>query len=238
MDIVYAVGPGSIWQDNELRYSLRSVEKYLRGVDKVWVIGQCPKDIKPLVNFILMDNDGASREARIMNKIICACEITEISERFLFMNDDHFFIKETDIDLPYYSDSSLQEVAAYRRNRDAYQRSLTNTITALNEIEMPTHHFDIHCPIVYHKDTFKMIMGGFDWSVPFGYTIKSLYSNMAGVERVFMPDLKIDFDASEQQVEQLLKDRFVFSVGDRAILATKRTLRSLYPTPSKWEESL
>ncbi len=44
MDIVIALGTGSRWMDNELRYALRSIEKHLKGhTGRILLIGQRPK---------------------------------------------------------------------------------------------------------------------------------------------------------------------------------------------------
>ena len=40
MDVVYILGKGSVWKDNEIRYSLRSIEKHLTGFDRVFIVGQ------------------------------------------------------------------------------------------------------------------------------------------------------------------------------------------------------
>ena len=43
IDVVIPLGTGSRWQDNELRYCLRSIEKNLSGVNEVVIVGEKPK---------------------------------------------------------------------------------------------------------------------------------------------------------------------------------------------------
>ena len=42
MDILYVVGTGSKWDNNELRYSLRSIDKYGINIDRVFIVGTKP----------------------------------------------------------------------------------------------------------------------------------------------------------------------------------------------------
>jgi hypothetical protein len=42
IDVVYPLGTGSVWQDNELRYSLRSLEKNFPDLGRVYVVGHKP----------------------------------------------------------------------------------------------------------------------------------------------------------------------------------------------------
>ena len=42
MDILYVVGRGSTWNNNELKYSLRSIAKNGINVDRVFIVGYIP----------------------------------------------------------------------------------------------------------------------------------------------------------------------------------------------------
>jgi len=56
MDIVYVLGSGSEWDDNEIRFSLRSVEKYLTGVGNVYIIGKKPNFLKDIIHRSVPDS--------------------------------------------------------------------------------------------------------------------------------------------------------------------------------------
>lgn len=44
MDILYIVGKGrSLCDNKELRYSLRSLAKYGKNIDRIFVAGYCPE---------------------------------------------------------------------------------------------------------------------------------------------------------------------------------------------------
>ena len=50
VDLVYVLGKGSRWQDNELRFSLRSVSKNLSNVGQIFIVGQIPDFVKNCVH--------------------------------------------------------------------------------------------------------------------------------------------------------------------------------------------
>jgi hypothetical protein len=43
MDILYYIGSGSRHNNDELRYSLRSLDAHCKDVDKVWIVGNKPR---------------------------------------------------------------------------------------------------------------------------------------------------------------------------------------------------
>jgi len=235
VDVVYSLGSGSHWQDNELRYSLRSLVKYFPGLGNVYIIGKRPEWIRNAVHVKANDLPGTDRkEFNIMNKILIACNLPVLSRQFLFINDDHFLLQPWQT-VPFYYEKHLENTLAARKNHDAYYQSLDNTLGVLKG-RHDTKNFDIHCPIVYDKSYFPQVMAAYDWTVNFGYVIKSLYCNTLGVKGQVMTDLKINGRHSCSKLEQLTIGRKFFSIGDSAIGPELTTYLSyLYPEKSKFE---
>ena len=91
MDIVIALGTGSRWMDNELRYALRSIESYLKGHSgRILLIGEKPKWIKNVDYYDIPDKPGR-KNFSIFQKILTGCEMCN-GDDFIFWNDDHFSI--------------------------------------------------------------------------------------------------------------------------------------------------
>lgn len=235
MDIVIPLHKGgSRWQDNELRYCLRSIEKHLTGFEKIYLIGDSVEWIKD-VEFIPMENNGNSREDRIRQKILKACAIKEITKDFLFFNDDHFLNKDTGCNFKTYYSTTLEELIPSRNNNDLYQRSLRNTYQKLLQDGKDTKYFDCHTPIVYNKKKFLDVCSG-EWP-QYGYVIKSFYCNELGIGGVYLSDLKLNSVIGVGEMENAVKGRTVFSMGDRALDGgIKQLMQKLYPTPSRWEK--
>jgi len=243
IDVVYVLGKGSIWHNNEIRYSLRSVQQHLKGYRNIWIIGELPIFIRG-VHWIKMQDVGHNKELRIMNKIAQACLCDTISDEFLFMNDDHFFLKDVDArEYPFYHKGILQQCIAERPADNEYTRAMVNTQNAIaqlmhNKILMfgNIKNFDTHTPIRYSKTEFKTVMKMFDWKVQDGYIIKSLYANALAVPYVFEEDMKITQHLGRADFLSKLEGRHVFSIADMAINDhSMQIFKELYPKKSQWE---
>lgn len=175
IDIMYPLGTGSTWQDNEIRFSLRSVEKHLKGVGKVYVVGNKPNWLVNVVHIPAKDTNKIP-DINICAKTLRACR-SDISDTFLFMNDDHYLLSDFQADkFPFLHSGDLL-ARIQKRTKDDYQKRLVNTFNALMTNGLKTNNFDIHVPILYNKRMFKKIMEYYDWSIPNAFVIKSLYAN-------------------------------------------------------------
>lgn len=235
MDVVYPLSNGSTWENNELRFSLRSLELHYPRVKNLYIVGTKPDWIKNVTFIPYRDVPGLeNKERNIMNKIVAAINCkTLLSKDFIFMNDDHFILDS--LPFPYYFQESLN-ASVLKRGVDSYSASLNNTLKALESKKLQTLNFDIHCPIVYNKEKFIRVMDQYDWTVYSGYVIKSLYCNTLGIKGTEMPDLKIKSRMDCFKLEALTTGRKFFSIYDEAIGPDLTTyLYYLYPNKSKWE---
>lgn len=97
MDILYIVGTGSTWVNNELKYSLRSIAKNGINVDRVFIVGYIPRFInQENVVCIPADDPTKVKHYNMLYKIGLAIEKTDIGKnndgKFLVSSDDHFYI--------------------------------------------------------------------------------------------------------------------------------------------------
>lgn len=223
MDIVYPLGKGSHHDNIELFYSLRSIEKYVTGFDKVWIVGELPRWVKNVNHLPVEDDPKRCSDYNIMNKITVAT--TVVSEDFLFMNDDHFFLEPMEADkMPYYYYDTLYEFIT-RRGLDTYGRRVKNTLKLLNSKNLPTKYFDIHYPIIYNKSLFLNTVSNQNWNDPL--VIKSLYCNSLMIEGEIAKDNKLN-DPPRTRMK-------VFSTMPRIKGSILQFLRSQFPNKSRFE---
>jgi len=101
LDIVYVLGTGSNWSDNETRFSIRSIFKNLTDVGHIFIVGEKPDG---LVNFTHIDHPdefpSTNADGNIIRKVLRACLDPRVSEKFLFMNDDHIILRPFSIRHP------------------------------------------------------------------------------------------------------------------------------------------
>lgn len=96
-DIVYILGTGSIFNNEELRYSLRSVQMFIKGVRNVFVVGEDPGFLSDNVIYIpakdIYPCDLKNKDRNLWHKLEIACRHPLISEDFLFSADDNLVLK-------------------------------------------------------------------------------------------------------------------------------------------------
>ena len=217
IDIVIPLGNGSKWQDNELRYCLRSIEKHLTGYRNIWIIGFLPKWVTE-INYLPTADQTQNSDYNIALKVEIACYNAEISDSFLFMNDDHYLLYDyLAPNFPYYHSGTL-EAMAQLRGRSPYGKKCLNTAKVCNQ----TKYFDIHTPIIYQKEQFLKHVTEKDWGKrqDSGYVIKSLYANSLLIQgepmtdckssKIPLPSWKI-FSSTpviKQEVKDFLQDTF------------------------------
>ena len=154
MDVVYICRSGP---NEELRYSIRSVEKNLPH-NNIWVIGQSPEWYKG--SFIEVKNVNAkysnaraNLDALIRSKLI--------TEDFILMNDDFFIMRPIE-KISYFYEGTLLERA--ERNElltttGAYTQLLYNTYDKLLKmgIEEPLN-YEMHIPMIMNKKKLKEVL--------------------------------------------------------------------------------
>lgn len=234
MDVVIPLGRGTKWKDNELRYALRSIERYAKGVDKIWVVGERPTFLTNVSH--ISQKDVGQKEFNIMVKTRVACLHPDVSEDFLFTNDDIFFTRETEISqTPYYRrPTTLSD--GYVKDRGNYQVSIGNTIKALSAHGFKDYYFDIHTPIIYSKKKYIEVMRKYHWGIPKGYVIKSLYANTLGIGGEVLEDVKIRTPLESSQIMTLFATNPFVSIGDGGMNThLKETLEKLFPEKSRYE---
>src|SRR5688500_13003685 len=95
MDVVYFLSNESTWQDGELRYSLRSIEKNLQQPGKVWIIGHKPAWIRNVRHIPFPDPYKSNKDANLILKLIRLAIESDLSNDFIAMSDDHYILKPT-----------------------------------------------------------------------------------------------------------------------------------------------
>lgn len=208
-----------------MKYAIRSLFKYsLIEINRIILVGEQPKflnyDSDKLVS--LRYKETQAKEVNIWEKVLEACKLEDLTEEFLFTNDDYFLLKPVDLSsLPHYHKGDwLSFPWAGKKDYQisgSYNRKANRTFKLLKRLGLTTWHFDIHVPNVYNKKWFK---AAYDYFKPFlyqndGLIISSCYGNYNKLEPTYMPDVKL----SRSQLPAFFEnytDYFVFSIFDDA----------------------
>jgi hypothetical protein len=257
---------GSKYNNLELRYCLRSIEKHLKDYGNIFIVGELPEWIQKetVIHIPFEDSiDNKQRAWNIYRKIIEGItfslqsiklegyfmdvkeEKIMLSDNFLFVNDDHYLLTDYIAgEFPYYHRG---EIELGRAPNEPQRIQMDNTIEALKKsaqysgISKQTEpkDFDVHCPIIYNKRIFKNLFSRIRNEWPeYGYGIKSFYCNEGNETGEQMEDLKFTQPAMKETIYRCLQDRCWFSIGDKCLTsgAMKEVLQELYGKSSIYEK--
>lgn len=187
LDVVYFVREG---ENEELRYSLRSVEKNLPH-RKVWIIGGKPADIEP-DEFIRIPQDepGKTKWDKVRANLELVATHDGITEDFILMNDDFFINKPTEELPPAYRGTLRQHYEAIERQHHgttAYTIELRRTERALENAGKTTLSYELHIPIIINRK--KLLETVLEF--PNSHGTRTLYGNRNRIGGEQKKDVKI-----------------------------------------------
>lgn len=243
IDIVIPLGKGSPWDNNELRYSLRSIEKHLKKYNRIYIVGEKPDWIQNVIHVPHVESGHASQN--IIEKVKTVCKnCGDLSAQFMFWNDDFFLLKDVDAcKYPYYHRGDLYKSIPKNKN-NWYQEYILETIKELESKDLGTLNFDVHTPIIYTKEGIRMLNKYFDFRKKL--VIKSTYCNTFYNEAnpaIEIEDCKISGRMARWRLDQKIKDKHIFSIADKCLepypgeseSAVKVLIQELYPDKSIYE---
>jgi hypothetical protein len=217
MDCVIPLGSGSKWSNNELRYSLRGLDMY-GDINNVWLIGHPPEWFTG--NHIQF-KEGPVATLNIWNKVREACLDPAISDPFMFANDDYFYQR------PFSLDNFYGQVMGNSQYKDL----LRHTMRILAQNGLDQLNFDVHRPMIIHKELFMAAYSFFEWhlKIGLGLVMKSCYGNLHALTATEITDIKFKYWGGEYDTD-------MFSIDDGCIdVRFKAWCEKKYPEKSKWE---
>jgi len=239
-DLVYVLGAGSKWNNNEIRISLRSVEKNLKGVRKVYVVGERPEFLTDKVIHISHpDPLQENADGNMALKILKACEERGLSEDFLFMNDD-FIINQPMVasEIPWLHKGDFRDRTEKFWKAQFYRFRLRRTFEVLLERGFPTIQYDYHAPMLMNKYKFPEVMAQFNFQEDIGYTFRSLYGNVLQLPATSIDGEKITIyhNYTLEQIKQKVKNIPFVGYNDHGLNKSfKWWLIETFPEKSKYE---
>jgi len=237
MDLIYIVGADLKHNHLELKYSIRSMQKHLDSIGKLFIVGEYPSFLNGAIHIPATDPHRHNDARNIYEKILLACNDRRVGKKSLYCSDDYFLNRNfNSSEFPYFYEGDIITVNNRVSATGTYKPYVQATLTALQQRNLPVKYFNVHSPIIYDKALFKKLMPDFDWSGKFGFIAKSLYGNAAGIEGVPVMDCKIRTPKTKTAIARYINDVPFFSTNHHAINKEMiETLEELYPVKSKWE---
>lgn len=235
MDILYPLGSGSVWNNQELRYSMRSLE-FVKDLGEVFVVGADPGFLSEQVTFIPTYHNFPNPARGIFENLLAACQDERLPERFLYATDDLFFCAEIEAgNYPYYHMGAISD--RLKNCSSEYYSHLFATQEELKKRGLPTLNFDSHYPMLVSKSKVLELAELYNWDRMHGLTFKSIYCNTFGIEGEFRKDCKVNAPHSFEWWVRFANEREVFSIGDVALHESGlvQFLKELFPNLSIYE---
>lgn len=210
MDILYVVGKGSDWNNNELRYSLRSIAKNGRNIGRVFLVGYKPDFVSDNVIHIPCDDPYDRKHKNILHKVIYAIEHSDIAPHFLISSDDHYYVLPTDFDnLPvFYRYLHMPEKVVGKDLWNEYCCSLHDTRGLLLDHNLSDFQTNPHCNTHFDVAVFNKYRFIFDEAMrmPYGGELNCIMGNllitMEGVAPVRFNDSKLYSKVTMEEIEK------------------------------------
>ena len=160
-DVVYVLGRGSRWENNEIRFSIRSVKKYFKDLRQVVIVGEKPAWATNILHIEHSDNYVLTKDQIITEKLLAACSDPRVSSRFLFACDDKALLRPCRYaDFDGWHTGEISPVEA----PDSWRKGLVNTREYLVGIGAPTNDYNSpHAFQPVDKRDFTKIMGATPW---------------------------------------------------------------------------
>lgn len=240
IDVVYVLGKGSNWRNNEIRFSIRALEKNLQGFRKIYIIGEDPGFLKNINHIAFPDELLNNADGNIIRKVLRACQEKGLSANFLFINDDHLIMKPMVAEeIPPYHKGDMTLLPKSFFENNFWRGRLWRTKNILVERGYPALHFDCHVPIVFSKSKFPKVISEFDFEKNTGYTMKSLYGNVVHPDGPQLKGEKVVVfrPYTYKDIEERVAGRSFIAYNDDGLrLPLKEWLYRNFPEPSSFEK--
>lgn len=191
MDVVYLVRPGD--DNDELRHSLRTLANMPH--DRVWFVGHLPSWATDVHH--VPGNRGAYTITNVHDNVRIACDIDDLSDPFVMMNDDFFIMQPTVTPPTWWRDTLADHIASI----DAWSPWKQSLLAAQDwlrrrGIDDPIS-YELHVPLLVDKAKMAEALdeaAGFSPLYPPQW--RTVYGNRWGIGGDQHPDCKIGVDGT------------------------------------------
>lgn len=232
IDILY-IYKNSLNNGEELRYSLRSLEKYVDDYGNVIICGDKPDFINDEVIYIETKDIGAPMTNHWW-KVLNAFERTGACELAL-MYDDIFFVKHTNLThYPFYQKGKLKD---NQEGGEHYRQTLKNAEMVLKSNCFNTYNHELHVPCIYNIDKFREMSFMFyamkdDCQ---SAAVRSIYGNSFFENQPYRGDIKIK--DKNTKVKDVIGVADCFSCSDEVFNGNVlEFLKKEFPDKSRFEK--
>lgn len=219
MDVVYLCRAG---ENEELRYSLRSLDNTKH--DQVWIFGSAPHWVRNLRHYQLPAR--GNKHLTTNRNLREACNHPEVSDPFILMNDDFYFMQPTRT-IPTQHRGTVRHVIDQYLGQGINSSYVDGMRRTLAMLETRGHQdplsYELHTPMVVDKQTMldTLNLGA--------YQRRTVYHALAGLKGRRAHDVKVG------RIGAPIPDGRFLSTSDATFNYVRPTLEHAFPEPSRYE---
>lgn len=241
IDVVYKLGYNCEWGDfEELRYSIRSVEQNFKDLGKIYIVGYRPRWIQNIIHIHALDGYKQNKDANLINKLTLASVHPDISDQFINISDDQYFMNTTTVDelqYPLIDNSHIQFIPGAPLNR--WQQRLKRTINVLNENKLKHDCYEAHTPYLLNKKDYMQTVFKYDYGHDIGYCGNTLYFNTINAKGRVITKKDLYRVTSAYMYEDLKNKlacvKFLNHTNKGLNEHLKKIIQEKFPRPSRFE---
>jgi len=252
-DLVYILGTGSKWGNNEIRFSIRSFVKHFNDLRNVVVVGELPNFLRGVIHIPYPDKKNVNKDCRMMLKILAACKDSRVSENFILCTDDTVLLKDLNFEdftgwhegkIMYNAEKDHAEHKGPIRNGNIKKISrwfdfVYNTGNELKKRGLPENNYDrAHAPQPINKKEFIQVMNEWDM-VNNNYTVSNIYNNSSKIfkgKNIKGKNIKVYGPPNAEDLKTLTEGKIYMNYSDPAINEEmKAFLHHRFPDSSAYE---
>lgn len=153
-------------QGDELRFSIRSLCKYAQFDFEPIIIGDKPKWYSgKFIPVKALRNKRFTRAFDIANKLSIICDSETISDDFLYMYDDQYFINPVELEniSGAIAMNEINKVSPVNVGSEVWRELMNRTVVALKEngCDERIYNYETHLPRVLNKKKLKLILDAY-----------------------------------------------------------------------------
>lgn len=229
LNLLYLYAPGfSTWDENEIRYSLRSMSE-TNDVDWVGIVGPAVPDFLQGITHIKHELKAGRKFANLLGQLLTAMADERVPEDLILMNDD-FYMRQT----PAWDWTPTHLGPVTYKPRNPWQKSVSITgawLSAKGFTPAPLN-YEGHTPMPIKKSlalqTLKAIIA--DITDKKIMQFRTAYGNMHNIGG------KQHINAKHKTWDKWPEDSPFFSSKGAPGDDVKAGLENLWPRKSRWEK--
>ena len=240
VDIVFTLaGADSPTDNEELKIALRSIDTHAKDVGDIYIVTDNPPKWVQNVNIVhVPDTYTNNKDANLITKILHACDIDDLSERFIYWSDDQVLTSDVSLKyiLPTYNTRGIDSFS--RPDAKKWSIRMKHTLDLVQQHGGDvSHNWDSHVPQPIDKTRFRDIMNTVDFTTLPGVCINTAYFGLKCEPKQWsQTDVKLTYENSDK-CDYVFNKLFVGYNDSGYNAGLKEALLKEFPSPSKYEKN-